>query len=412
MMKTASISSRVALAATAAIAVAGCQPPDRDALTVQVSLQNETPSVAKGTIVVDYSRAGAKIVSAEGGPACAVILPGVDGTFTDDGRGTLTARIQSKRGLRGPADVIACRMLAAKDDATVSDIRQRLDVKLTEAEDNAGKVLDLTVPVAKARRAAPAVPDAASADAAATEAAAAGEMLAEADTKKVKAEPAPKPAPKPAAPPAPSPPKPAAPPPVAPAVRPPAPPMSGPANAPGAPGRSVINNPALSAAQRDRAFPDYSNGGNDADNDGPSGVGGGNDNDDPFDDSPSDDEAAPAYEVTANVSAGETLGALQFEIIYQGDSGGWAGRGANVICEALTDGLAATNYPGKREVKVGLVSLQGIKSGPVVKCIFRSHERVTANSFTVNVADASNLETAPLANMPRMWVSNAVAVRG
>ncbi|HYC54281.1 MAG TPA: hypothetical protein VEL28_05010 [Candidatus Binatia bacterium] len=399
-------------ALAALFAVAACQTPDRNALTVQVALQDDTPSVAKGTIVVDYSRAGAKVLSEEGGPACAFILPGVDGTFSDDGRGSLTARVQSKRGLRGPADVIACRMVAAKSDATPSDIRQRLEVRLTEAEDSAGKVLDLTIPVAKARRAAPATaPTAASAEAAATEAAAAGEMLADVEAKKAKAEPAKPVPPKPVATVA-APPKPPAPaPPVAPpAVRPPPPSPSGPANAPGSLNRSVINNPALSAADRARAFPDYGNSSTDTADTGTRGSSGIGNEDDDFDDSPSDDEAAPAFEVTVNVSAAETLGALQFQIIYEGDSGGWAGRGPNVICEALTDGLAAANYVGKRAVKLGLVSLEGIKSGAVVKCVFRSPERVTASSFTVSIEDASNLETDPLKAVPKMWVSNVVPI--
>ncbi|HYB97933.1 MAG TPA: hypothetical protein VEC57_02255 [Candidatus Limnocylindrales bacterium] len=126
-----------------------------------------------------------------------------------------------------------------------------------------------------------------------------------------------------------------------------------------------------------------------------------------FDDSDGDDQGAPAYEVTASVvDAVGLVGALQFEIRYLGESGGWAGRGASVICEALTAGLAATNYPGARSVKVGLVSLDGIPTpSAVVRCVFRSRDVLDEDSFEVEVADASDVETMPLEEFPAMEVT-------
>jgi len=118
------------------------------------------------------------------------------------------------------------------------------------------------------------------------------------------------------------------------------------------------------------------------------------------------DNATLSYEITIRVTDDVgTLGALQFEVVYTGDSGGWAGFGDTVACEALTEGLAAANH-FRGKLKIGLVSLQGIPTpGDVVKCIFRTHDTLDADDFEVEVTDASTLETDPLPAPPRMAVT-------
>src|SRR5690349_3335743 len=69
----------------------GCQWSEDNALSVVVSLLNETVAgAARGTVLVDYSASGARILEEDGGPACAFILPGISGQFSDDSKGTLT----------------------------------------------------------------------------------------------------------------------------------------------------------------------------------------------------------------------------------------------------------------------------------------------------------------------------------
>lgn len=387
---TRALAALLAAAASGLLGASGCHSGDRDAIPVTVSLQRETPNLAKATVLVDYSRAGAKLAQQDGQPSCAFILPGLSGEFADDGQGALIIRLQSRRGLRGPADIAACRMLAAKPDAEPGDIIERLDVKLTEAEDSAGKVIDLTAaPVTAAAPAGAAGParaplkslaDARKAAAAGRTGSAATERApavttgggAKAATAAAAATPAPS-AP-PAAPPAPS--------------APPVPPA----------GRGAVLAP--SAGQQGAA----------ASGAGAAVPGPGTSKDPGYDDSPSDQPKTAQYDVTVNVmGTSPALGALQFEVSHTGSSGGWVGREGDVECEALVDALRASNYVGGRTVRVGLVSIQGMPTpGPMIRCGFRTPEYVSTSSFAVQVVDASDTDSAPISPLPSMRVSSVV----
>jgi len=84
------------------------------------------------------------------------------------------------------------------------------------------------------------------------------------------------------------------------------------------------------------------------------------------------------------------IGALQLEVTHLGDSGGFIGRGDKVDCVALVDAIAASNNPGERVLKVGLISLSGIATpAPILRCGFRTSESLTPASFQVDVTDAS-----------------------
>ncbi len=383
-------------AVAALVVMSGCSSGDRNAIPVTVSLQRETPSVAKATVLVDYSRAGAQIAQEGGHPSCAFIMPGLAGEFADDGRGTLTIHLQAQPGLRGPADIAACRMVASKPDTERKEIAARLDVKLSEAEDSGGKVIDL----AAAQTAAVAAP-AATADIPAKKPT--QKSLAEANRIRIAERAAaaaaagtaaPRGAAKGAAIPgvagarAPAAVAPAAPPP-SPAPRATAPPAA----------RGAVLTPTAPSSQR----------GAGANYDATPTPGAGTSPDPGYDDTPADQPKTAAYDVTVSVSAAEELGALQFMVSHTGSSGGWIGRGDTVECETLVDALKASNYVGGRTVRVGLISTQGIpRVTPVVTCGFRSPEYVSVGSFAVQVVDASNPDSTTLDPLPAVQVTKVV----
>lgn len=384
------------LLAAAPFATGGCMTGADDAVPVTVSLQRETPHVAKATVLVDYSRSNAKIAQEQGRPACAFILPGLAGEFSDDGHGALIVHVSAKYGLRGPADIAACRMETGRPDADPREVAARLDVKLTEAEDSSGKVIDL---------AAAAVTLASSNGEAATGKRTTQKNLAEArkaveegtartqapavPQAPASAAPAPGAAAAPASPAAAAPAAPATPPPASPAARAPA----------AAQGRGAVLAP--SAAQQ-RAG---------ANNNGiTGGVGPGTNNDPTYDGSAGEDPKVPAYDITVSTTGtAGMLGALQFTITYLGSTGGWIGSGGDAECDALVDALRAINDEGSRGIRIGLVSVQGMPTpGAMVRCGFRTRDYVSTTSFDVQVVDASDTETTPIQPLPVMRVSSVV----
>ncbi|MBI5505165.1 MAG: hypothetical protein HY899_10220 [Deltaproteobacteria bacterium] len=124
----------------------------------------------------------------------------------------------------------------------------------------------------------------------------------------------------------------------------------------------------------------------------------------------SDDPGDLQYDVTiAVLGTTVALGALQFDVSYDGASGGWVGHQGDVECEALVDALMAANYVGEGTVKIGLVSIEGIPApGPVVRCGFRGPLEISTSSFVVQVVDASDTSSAPVEPMPAMRVSSVV----
>jgi hypothetical protein len=123
-----------------------------------------------------------------------------------------------------------------------------------------------------------------------------------------------------------------------------------------------------------------------------------------YDDGPSD---VPAYTVEFAVQTAATIGALQLEITHLGRSGGFIGRGDKVDCVSLVEAIVASNYLGERTTKVGLISLQGIRTpSAIMRCGFRTEEELTPASFLVDVTDASDTESKPLDPFPTVVVSS------
>jgi hypothetical protein len=390
---------RRAAALLAVLVAGGCQSSDEDALSVVITLPElKLPPATKATLLVDYSGTGARLLSEGGGPACAFLLPGVEGEFSDDRQGTLTIHASGPRATRGPAEIAACRMKAG-EEATAAELASKLSVRVQAAEDAAGKPIDLTVAAVKAG--AGSGPGGAGSrmseddiDKAQANAVKAAETITRAAREAEAANPAggaagangaggasgfagmggpgaggpagggaPSSAARPAAPAniarAPGVPVPVAPPPV-------------------------VDNSAMPGGDRDPGY----------------------------DDSPADDEAAPAYSLDFFVDTPGRFGALQLEVNHLGNGGGFIGRGDKVDCVPLVEAIVASNYLGERETKIGLISLQGINTpAAVMRCGFRTRESLSSGSFLVEVTDASDTKSVAIEPKPTVYIKSIVPRR-
>jgi hypothetical protein len=125
------------------------------------------------------------------------------------------------------------------------------------------------------------------------------------------------------------------------------------------------------------------------------------------------DRAARAYAVTVSVTnAAGPLGALQFDIVHRGGSGGFAGAAASARCSAqLPAALATFNDRGNGTVSGALVDLNGIDTpGAVATCTFKSRDSVSPGDFSVQVVDAAGVEGEKPAQDPRMSVTDVRAL--
>lgn len=386
---------RLALAAAlvAAAIAGGCSKDDHDALSVVISLpESQIAGVAKATIEVDYSGAGASILEQDGGPACAFILPGIQGQFSDDGQGKLVIHTEGPRAARGPADIAACRMRAGDHDASAEDLRKTLTVRVTGAEDAGGKPVDLTAKAGARSRGASSRSDA---EIEAEQAKAAEAVAASA--------PAPAPTGATGSPGAAGSPATgavvagqagsgAAATPAAGAVIPRSPAASS-SSSSSRPG-STPSSPRAAAMPATPVAPPV------VDN---SQIPGNTDRDPGYDDRDGDNPNMPTYDLVVGVTSGGLLGALQLKITHLGSSGGFVGRDGEVDCSAMVDAMMASNWPGERTAQVGLINIQGFRTpAAVVRCGFRSRESLSPESFVVEVADAADTgnDTKPVEPEP------------
>lgn len=383
----------------AVLAAGGCQGSDEDALSVVITLPElKLPPATKATLLVDYSGTGARLLAEGGGPACAFLLPGVEGEFSDDRQGTLTIHASGPRATRGPAEIAACRMKAG-EGATAEELASKLSVRVQAAEDAAGKPIDLTV--ATVRTGAAGGPGGAGSrmseddiEQAQAKAVKAAETITKAAREAEAANPAsgnidggnPAGGAGPAGMGGPGAAGPAgfgAPPSAA---RP-----AAPANVARAPGAAVpvapppvVDNSAMPGGDRDPGY----------------------------DDSPADDEAAPAYSLDFYVDTPGTFGALQLDVNHLGNGGGFIGRGDKVDCVPLVEAIVASNYLGERETKIGLISLQGIHTpAAIMRCGFRTRESLSPGSFLIEVTDASDVESKPIEPKPTVYIKSIVPRR-
>lgn len=81
--------------------------------------------------------------------------------------------------------------------------------------------------------------------------------------------------------------------------------------------------------------------------------------------------------------------------------------GAGVDCEALVNAIFAANFAGRRGLKSGLFSLEGLATpGPIVRCGFESRTTPQPGDVTVRVVDAADTPSDPVAPLPIVSVSD------
>ena len=119
-----------------------------------------------------------------------------------------------------------------------------------------------------------------------------------------------------------------------------------------------------------------------------------------------DDEAAPAYSLDFAVPTAGRFGALQLDITHLGDSGGFIGRDDKVDCVSLIEAIVASNYLGELVIKIGLISLQGIRTpAAIMRCGFRTREELSPESFRIEVTDASDTNSEQVDPPPTVVIS-------
>jgi hypothetical protein len=356
----------------ALLGATACSKPEP--AEVVISLDEATQPLNSATVIVDYSQASAKPVIKGGDPACAVLPPDMSAEFEDDGAGSLTISIKSRRGFTAPIDLAVCRMVPDTADTAVATISSRLRVSVAAATDSKGEQLDdrrLAMTRSGGRDVSSAPSAAPAGSAAPSDSAETGAVTGTA------------------------------------AVRTPGSPAAneaaGGAASLGEALRQRSTGNATKEAQRqlDRAERDSRKAMNDAGIDGGSGTAGSGD--DMVDDSGDAEEEndpdvtpmTPAYDVTVEVTNDAGLiGALQFDLDHRGGSGGWQGARAGVACRWLVGGgITACNDTGAGKVRCALADISGFQTpAPIVTCVFKTSESVSPSSFSVQVVDASDPE--------------------
>jgi hypothetical protein len=101
------------------------------------------------------------------------------------------------------------------------------------------------------------------------------------------------------------------------------------------------------------------------------------------------------------------FGALQIDVVYLGDRGGFIGTGDQVDCVPLVEAIVASNSLGERLVKIGLISLQGINTpASIIRCGFRTSEELTPRDFDIEVRDASDTDSRQIDPPPSVVVKS------
>ncbi|RMD86350.1 MAG: hypothetical protein D6815_00015 [Candidatus Dadabacteria bacterium] len=353
---------------------------------VVLSLKGRPATVAKASVAIDYSQAGAHPLARSGKIACTSILPDVDITFSDDGKGHLTADINAPSGLSLPSDFAVCRMVPEGTGVTGDSVEKRLRIRLLAAKDQQGK----TVAAAPGRRAS---------------------QRSEKKATGAAAKPMARPASGTAAP-VQQPRKPTTgaaarvqPPAQAPQLTPQVPSAAGAGKAQPAP--SNVPQAGSSGAARGllppkgETQPSRPAGGGAAQPSAP--VAPAAPAPGPTNEETDLDRKAASYRVTFGVTdAVGPLGALQFKVEFLGASGGWAGAGGNVHCsDELSGVLAAHNDQGHGTFQAGFVTTEGFETPTAVTtCVFKSRDQVTADLFRITVISAADPEGNELDYVP------------
>jgi len=131
--------SAVSLTAALALCAVGCDRSPQ-AVPVVISLSAATPSLTQASVIVDYSRAAARLDLSHGNPSCAALPPDVSAEFEDSGSGRLTILANSNAGFSGPLDLAVCKMIPDDPRSAPSAIAARLRVSVMGRDgDDAGR---------------------------------------------------------------------------------------------------------------------------------------------------------------------------------------------------------------------------------------------------------------------------------
>ena len=355
--------------------LAGCSHEPKP-VEVIVALPGPEATVRSATVVIDYSQAAAHPINRGGRIACTSILPGVTSSFSDNGKGRLTADLQAPAGLSVPSDFAVCRMTPEGPGIDGATIAKRLRVRIASATDVSGKKLRAQEqterpaqrraqrggrgPGHRAASAPPAAPVERSTAGAAspatgtanTPSGSSGAILSpergHPATEQHQAARTQRPGARPPA--------------TGAETRPAPPPAGGHTAPPPAAGSSA---PAAAANTNDESDRDRS---------------------------------AAAYEITFGVTDQVgSLGALQFTVEFLGSSGGWRGAGGSVDCTTEVPGaIAAYNDTGGGSLNAGMIVQAGMETPTAVAtCVFKSRQAITPDLFRVRVTDAAGAGTAP-----------------
>jgi hypothetical protein len=120
---------------------------------------------------------------------------------------------------------------------------------------------------------------------------------------------------------------------------------------------------------------------------------------------------ATDYSLTFSVEPGDavpvTIGALQFEVTYLGNNGGFIGSGDQIDCVVLVDAIVAGNDPRQDVARIGMISLQGFHApSPIIRCGFRTADDLAPESFRIEVLDASDTNSESLDPPPVVVLSS------
>jgi hypothetical protein len=363
--------------ASAAACGGGSSAPS---VEVKISVPHAAGSIGKATIVVDYSKSGAKPQVAGSGPACTSILPHVSCRFSDDGAGKLTIEAEAPQGFSTPVDLAVCRMVPATAGTDAATIGGKLAVAIADARDTGGQAIqDIKVASGSSRR----EPSAAGGGAdRAAPGGAAGEAAGDGSGATAGA------------------------------------PGSGGAVSGTAEGQGmVVTREDLAARERQRAEeqmrgqgaaptqrPIIQPGPGRAGTDSGAESGDAGDATDDGEGAEADDPeeyAADATEYGIRFDVGPTdgpIGALQIEVDHTGTSGAWLGAKAGVACRWMVSAsLHACNDKGGGKLSCAVVDTTGF-TGPtgLMECSFKSKNAVSASDFTVDVVDASSPGLEPI----------------
>lgn len=118
------------------------------------------------------------------------------------------------------------------------------------------------------------------------------------------------------------------------------------------------------------------------------------------------------FTVEFAVTSQDRIGALQFDVAFHGGSGRFLGSGDQVDCTPLVDALVAANHDDECRAKIGLVSLDGIRTpASIMRCGFRAAEAPSPSDFRIDVTDASEASASsePIEPLPTIVVTSVIA---